>query len=225
MTHPPDTPKSNKEDKDEKESPTGSSGSGNTDPTALTSYGSLPEFEVKGCCRLVEEVASKTYDGADADDDLDEDLLVAYNDDLLDQRKFFELSDEGKAYWPELPNQTSYHIQAVKAIDAAVKASNGDLHTEKKGRSSIEVGTTKKKYPDLAVWGKERLGEDGEPKVIDLDGGVPKQANPQVIIEFGWSSPLSNGNRDDQRSNEGASTGTRTCEHGHPGQGNSHLRN
>ena len=88
-----------------------------------------------------------------------------------------------------MPNQTSYHIQAVEAIDAAVKATNSDLHTEEEP-IIYRVGTTKKKYPDLAVWGKERLGEDGEPKVINLDG-VPMQANPQVIIEFSWSNPLS----------------------------------
>lgn len=145
----------------------------------------MPEFEVEENRRLVKEVANKTYRGADADDDLDKDLG---DHDLLDQRKFIDLSDDGKAYWTEFPNQASYHIEGVDGITDAIKAANGDLYTKEKP-IIFRAGTKKKSYPDLAVWGQERLGGNGKPNVILIDG-VPNRANPNVVIEFSWSNTL-----------------------------------
>lgn len=188
----PETPSANKDEKKES-SPSGSTGStaAIAGASSLGSWGDIGGLDEPLAGRLVEEVAGHTYK---SEEELDEHLGKT---GLLDQRKFIDLSKDGKAYWIEMPNHTIFHEAGVEAIMDEIKRyyteDNGLLAREEPVLVLSDRKT--KKYPDVAVYGKTRLKENGKRKLVELPNPTtpdPFLINPSVVIEFSWSNPAEN---------------------------------
>lgn len=121
--------------------------------------------------------------------------------ELLDDYKYIALNKEGVAYRTEMP--TIFHEKAVGELETLVlQRCGGQLLVRKNFEMNFPDGSAK--YPDLAMWGEERvvrpvssLTETGsgslnpEPKtkeVIEL--GFEAEMNPHVIIELSWTKKL-----------------------------------
>lgn len=121
--------------------------------------------------------------------------------ELLDDYKYIALNKEGVAYRTEMP--TIFHEKAVGELETIIlQRCAGQLLVRKNFEMHFPGGTAK--YPDLAIWGEERVArpassaiETGsgslnpEPKtkeVVEL--GFEAEMNPHVIIEFSWTNNL-----------------------------------
>lgn len=152
------------------------------------SCGDIEGLEDPLAGRFVEEVAGHAFK---SEEELDEHLGKT---GLLDQRKFIDLSEDGKAYWIEMPNHTIFHEAGVEAIMDEIKRSTEDNGLLAREEPVLVLSDRKtKKYPDVAVYGKTRLKENGKRKLVDLPNPTtpdPFLINPSVVIEFSWSNPL-----------------------------------
>jgi hypothetical protein len=121
--------------------------------------------------------------------------------ELLDEYKYITLNEEGVAYRTEMPS--IFHEVAVGELKAIVlQQCGGQLLVQSNFEMNFPDGTSR--YPDLAIWGEERVEgpassttETGsgslipQPKTKEVDEfGFEVQMNPHVIIEFSWTNKL-----------------------------------
>ncbi|CAB9520754.1 expressed unknown protein [Seminavis robusta] len=119
--------------------------------------------------------------------------------ELLDDYKYIALNEEGVAYRTEMP--TIFHEMAVGELETIVlQRCGGQLLVRKNFEMNFPDGTAK--YPDLAIWGEERVVRPASSSTIETGSGslnpAPKtkevvelgfeaEMNPRVIIEFSWT--------------------------------------
>ncbi|CAB9524249.1 expressed unknown protein [Seminavis robusta] len=100
-----------------------------------------------------------------------------------------DLDDEGRTH---LRIPTDVHQMAVKAMEYRFTDGQSEpLCTDRDPNVRVTKGP-KKKNPDLAVWGKERLNKFKVPKTVGIGGNelFKPRMNPHVIIEFSWTNKL-----------------------------------
>ncbi|KAL7560561.1 hypothetical protein ACA910_001428 [Epithemia clementina (nom. ined.)] len=139
------------------------------------------------------EILSKTYtpigDAVLAEADLVKDL-EAFG--LIDDYKFIGLDCEGKAYWKEMP--TRFREEAIEEIAEAIESQNAGVLT--RANSEIKLyGGAVGKFPDLAIWGPQRVvtragGKKKEKKKKVDEFSYEEPMNPNVVIEFSWRNKL-----------------------------------
>jgi hypothetical protein len=141
---------------------------------------------------LPQEIRSKTYTPigeAAAEADLVKDLETF---GLIDDYKYIGLNSEGKAYIKETP--TPFHEEAIEEIAEAVD----NKHAGVFAKTNFEIklyGGAIGKFPDLAIWGPQRVvtrasGKKKEKKKKVDEFPYEVSMNPHVIIEFSWRNKL-----------------------------------
>lgn len=139
------------------------------------------------------QILSKTYtpigDAALAEAELVKDL-EAYG--LIDDCKFIGLDSKGKAYWKKMP--ACFHEEAIEEIAEAIEGQNAGVLT--RANSEIKLyGGAIGKFPDLAIWGPQRVvtragGKKKEKKSKVDEFRYEEPMNPNVVIEFSWRNKL-----------------------------------
>lgn len=101
--------------------------------------------------------------------------------------KYVFIDGEGKAY---INMPTRYHENIVTSIVRFVgKTERGDDPVFATASGKIELLTGSDKYPDVHIFGPDRLNEEGDRKTVSLQGDA-LDVNPNAIVEVSWTNDV-----------------------------------
>ena len=105
------------------------------------------------------------------------------------------LNSEGYAVWREMPGEI--HVRGVNVIQSEFfkwKQEQGAVFFATK-EPNVFVSDSfgrdrrnKKRCPDFAIWGPDRVDQDGDDSLFDVRLG--KSMNPHAIFQFSWGNGI-----------------------------------